>query len=308
MLRAAFGCETECALLLILQRSVAAWWEERHPEWPWSRLEWTSTPDTPLPGQILACDPMPDSAAPEPGSPDRTSAAVALAAINLASNWALKSQVDAVVTAPVSKVTIAEIEPDFRGHTDYLALRAGLERYGRDYLMAFLADEFKVALHSVHLPLRQALDAVTSESILEGLTCLHRHQPGARIAVAGLNPHAGEEGLLGAEDADIVAPAMAEACRQGVDASGPWSPDSVFARARAGDFDWVYALYHDQGLIAVKTLGFGRAVNWTLGLPYLRLSVDHGTAFDIAGEGTAAHGPMARAIEMAATLPKPALP
>lgn len=206
------------------------------------------------------------------------------------------------MTAPVSKAAIAGIESDFRGHTDYLADRANLKLYGRDYLMAFLSEDLNVALHSVHLPLRYALDRITTEAIVDGLQCLARHQPGTRIAVAGLNPHAGEDGLLGSEEVEIVAPAVAEATELGIDASGPWPPDTVFARARRGEFDWVYALYHDQGLIAVKTLDFGKAVNWTVGLPYVRVSVDHGTAFDIAGSGEADAQPMMRAIEAAVRL------
>ena len=122
--------------------------------------------------------------------------------------------------------------------------------------------------------------------MVEALTCLHRHT-GGRIALAGLNPHAGESGFIGHEDAAILAPAVEDARAQGIDVSGPESPDSVFGRARTGAFDWVLALYHDQGLIAVKTAARGEATNWTLGLPFLRTSVDHGTAFDIAGRGRA---------------------
>jgi 4-hydroxythreonine-4-phosphate dehydrogenase len=212
------------------------------------------------------------------------------------------------VTLPVSKVSIARnLLPGFRGHTDYLAEGCGLERYGRDYLMAFLAPDLQVALLTVHRPLRAALDEVTPAAIVEALECLHRHAAG-RIAVAGLNPHAGEAGLLGNEEADVLAPAVADARARGWDVHGPESPDSLFARARGGAFDWVLALYHDQGLIAVKTAAFGQATNWTLGLPFLRTSVDHGTAFDIAGQGTADPSSLFSVLETTVRLARGELP
>ena len=194
---------------------------------------------------------------------------------------------DALVTLPVNKAEIARhVDPAFRGHTEWLAARAGRERYGRDYLMTFLADDLQVALLSTHISLRDAVSNLTAYGIAEALRCLHRHA-GGRIAVAGLNPHAGEQGLLGTEDESIVRPAVERARAEGIEATGPLAPDSLFARARRGEFDWVLALYHDQGLIAVKTASFGAAANWTLGLPWIRTSVDHGTAYDLAGTGRA---------------------
>jgi 4-hydroxythreonine-4-phosphate dehydrogenase len=216
----------------------------------------------------------------------------AMAALDAALDLVRRGVADAVVTAPISKASIAaHVLPGFVGHTDYLAEACGLERYGRDYLMAFLAPELQVALLTVHVPLARALAGLDAGAIGEALACLHRHA-GGRIAVAGLNPHAGEGGLIGGEDAAIVAPAVAAARAAGIDAVGPESPDSLFARTRRGEFDWVLALYHDQGLIAVKTASFGSATNWTLGLPFLRTSVDHGTAFALAGTGRADAGPM----------------
>ena len=196
---------------------------------------------------------------------------------------------DALVTAPLGKKEIADhLLPTFRGHTDYLAEKAALGPYGRDYLMAFLSPDLRVALLTVHQPLRKALDAVTPESISEALRCLDRHTgKNKKIAVAGFNPHAGENGLLGEEDRDLVAPGVQMARDEGIDVHGPFSADSLFARAREGEFDWVLALTHDQGLIPVKTAAFGQATNWTLGLPYIRTSVDHGTAHDIAGKDLA---------------------
>lgn len=217
----------------------------------------------------------------------------ALAALDLATDLALAGAVDALVTAPVSKASIARhVAPGFVGHTDHLAARCGLERYGRDYLMAFLAPDLQVALATVHEPLAAALARIEPGMLLEALACLDRHA-GGRIAVAGINPHAGEGGLLGDDEARRVAPAVERARAIGVDAHGPESADSLFARARRGEFDWVLALYHDQGLIAVKTAAFGEATNWTVGLPFLRTSVDHGTAFDLAGRGGADPAPLA---------------
>ena len=216
----------------------------------------------------------------------------AVAALDAGIALARSGAARALVTAPVSKESIArQVLPGFKGHTDYLAEAAGLERYGRDYLMAFLAPELQVALLSVHLPLTQAIAAITPAALDEALACLDRHA-GGRIALAGLNPHAGEGGLLGEEDGALLAPAVARGRARGIDLRGPESADSLFARARGGEFDWVLALYHDQGLIAVKTAAFGLATNWTLGLPFLRTSVDHGTAFALAGKGKADARPL----------------
>ena len=245
-------------------------------------------------GRIPVLDPVGERRTVHPGSPSAADAAGALAALDAGVAAVTAGAADALVTAPVSKEAIARhCRPDFRGHTEYLAEGAGLERYGRDYLMAFLAPGLRVALLSTHLPLRHALEAVSAEAILEALHCLHRHAPEARsIAVGAFNPHAGEGGLLGTEDAEIVAPAVARARARGLPVHGPESADSLFARALKGEFDWVLSLYHDQGLIAVKTAAFGTATNWTVGLPYLRTSVDHGTAYDVAGRGAADASPM----------------
>ena len=231
------------------------------------------------------------------GEPSAADAHGAMAALDAGIDLARRGVADALVTAPVSKATIARhVHPGFVGHTDYLAAKFGLERYGRDYLMAFLAPQLQVALLSVHEPLARAIDTVTTGALLDALACLGRHA-GGKIAVAGLNPHAGEGGLLGTEDEDVVRPAVERAREQGLDVHGPESADSLFSRAAGGEFDWVLALYHDQGLIAVKTSSFGEATNWTLGLPILRTSVDHGTAYRIAGSGTADAQPLAAVIE-----------
>lgn len=246
-----------------------------------------------LPADAIAVfDPVGERRRLELGVSGAADARGALACLDAALELALAGEVDALVTAPVSKASIARHAlPGFVGHTDYLAERCGLTRYGRDYLMAFLAPDLQVALLTVHVPLRRALERLAVEPIVDALACLDRHA-GGRIAVAGVDPHAGEEGLLGDDDLRVVTPAVAAARAAGVDAYGAESADSLFARARRGEFDWVLALYHDQGLIAVKTACFGTATNWTLGLPVLRTSVDHGTAFPIAGRGVADAGPL----------------
>lgn len=230
-----------------------------------------------------------------PGRPSAGDAHASLAALDLGVRMVRAGEGDALVTAPLSKAEIAEHAlPAFRGHTDYLAEGAGLERYGRDYLMAFLAPGLRVALLSTHVPLRQALDLVTEQNLEQAIRCLERHAavPGAgstsgSIVVAGLDPHAGEGGLLGTVDDAVIRPTVERLRAEGLDVHGPSSADSLFARAQRGAYSWVLALYHDQGLIAVKTAAFGKATNWTVGLPYLRTSVDHGTAYDIAGQGRA---------------------
>lgn len=249
---------------------------------------------------VLVLDPIARARPVIPGKPCRDDAIGAMAALDAGLDLVRSGVADALVTAPLNKATIAQhLDPNFRGHTDYLAAAAGLDGYGRDYLMAFLAGELRVALLSTHIPLADAVNGVRQEKILQALHCLHKYLPAGRrkIAVAGLNPHAGEAGLLGWEDQKEVQPAVEQARREGIDANGPFSADSIFARARNGDFDWVLALYHDQGLIAVKTAAFGTATHWTLGLPFLRTSVDHGTAYDIAGCGSADSGSLRAVIQ-----------
>lgn len=283
------------------------------PELDFDRLVEFSSPDREallaLPTHALALvDPVGAAREIEFGEPVAADAGGAMAALDAGVDLARQGVVDAIVTAPVSKSTIARhAHPGFVGHTDYLAAAFGLERYGRDYLMAFLAPQLQVALLSVHEPLARAIDTITTGSILDALACLGRHA-GGKIAVAGLNPHAGEGGLLGTEDEEVVRPAVARAREQGLDAHGPESADSLFSRAARGEFDWVLALYHDQGLIAVKTAAFGEATNWTLGLPILRTSVDHGTAYAIAGSGVADARPMAAVIETTLELLEGTLP
>ena len=293
------GTPADWRPLLIAERAALEALRPSLPDFPWDRLKYVGGIEED--GDFIpVLDPVADRRQITPGSSGPADAAGAMAALDAGIELVRSGKADALVTAPVSKESIARhVLPGFKGHTDYLAEACGLERYGRDYLMAFLAPELQVALLTVHLPMREALDEIRGDTIAEALDCLHRHA-GGKIALAGLNPHAGEGGLLGEEDGRILAPAVAAARERGIDVHGPESADSLFARARRGEFDWVLALYHDQGLIAVKTAAFGLATNWTLGLPFLRTSVDHGTAFPLAGKGLADEKPLAEVV--AATL------
>jgi 4-hydroxythreonine-4-phosphate dehydrogenase len=287
--------------LLVAERAALEALRPALPEAPWDHLQYLN--GMPTRAELAACsgipvlDPVGSARELVLGRSGPADAAGAMAALDAGITLSRSGVVDALVTAPVSKDSIArQYLPGFTGHTDYLAESCGLTLYGRDYLMVFLAPDFQVALLTVHVSLREALAGIEPVAIGEALDCLHRHA-GGRIAVAAVNPHAGEAGLLGSEDDAVVAPAVAAARQRGIDAQGPESADSLFARARRGEFDWVLALYHDQGLIAVKTASFGLATNWTLGLPFLRTSVDHGTAFALAGRGLADEGPMRAVVE-----------
>ena len=216
---------------------------------------------------------------------------------------AWKGDVDAIATAPVNKAAFAKAGLPWKGHTDLLAHLCGTSRVA----MMFHAPELKVVLMTVHVPLKDVpvlltrkLVDQTIELTSEALPLFGIARP--RLAVAGLNPHAGEGGLLGDEDDRVLAPAIEAARAAGIDVSGPCPADTVFVRASKGEFDCVLACYHDQGLIPVKLLSFGHAVNVTIGLPIIRTSVDHGTAFDIAGKDVADPGSMIEAVLLAARM------
>lgn len=228
-----------------------------------------------------------------------------------AADAVLRGEFAAVVTAPMHKVALMQAGPQYacyQGHTQLLQARAaaylGKSMEEVPVRMMLANDEIRTVLVSIHLALRAAVDAVTFDAVLQTLRITHQclRLPGGaqpRIAVAGLNPHAGEDGLFGREEIDIIAPAIATARAEGIDARGPFAPDTVFMRARTGEFDVVVAMYHDQGLIPVKYLGVERGVNVTLGLPLVRTSPDHGTAFDIAGTGQADAASLLQALRVA---------
>lgn len=229
--------------------------------------------------------------------------AAAVAYLERAIDLAKSGAVDGIVTAPINKEAIHRAGVDFPGHTEILAERTGADLYG----LTLVSPDLVVVHLSTHLPLSEAIALVTHERVSRFIRLTHTvgRQLGyerPRIAVAGLNPHAGEEGLFGTEEREAIAPAVVEARSSGIDVVGPVSPDVVFLQARRGAYDLVLAMYHDQGHVAVKTMGFERGVNVTAGLPIVRTSVDHGTAFDIAGTGRADPTSLIEAFVLAARI------
>jgi 4-hydroxythreonine-4-phosphate dehydrogenase len=215
----------------------------------------------------------------------------------------LAGRVHALATAPVNKEAFALAGLPWRGHTDLLAHLTGAPSVA----MMFYAEALRVVLATIHVPLSEVPGLLTRAALEQVIRLTAREMPrfgfsDPRLAVAGLNPHAGEHGVLGPEERAVFEPAIA-ACRiDGINVAGPFPADTLFVRAVRGEFDLVVASYHDQGLVPIKLLAFGKAVNVTLGLPIIRTSVDHGTAFDIAGKGTADHGSLVEAIRLAARL------
>ncbi len=228
--------------------------------------------------------------------------------IEAAALLALRGEVTAMVTAPIHKEALAAAGVAYPGHTEMLQAAAG----GAPVRMMLANDELRVVLVTIHVALRRAIELLDFDGVLQTLRIAHRGaaawgQAAPRIAVAGLNPHAGEGGLFGDEEIRFIAPAVAAARAEGIDAHGPFAPDTVFMRARngpghPGEFDLVVAMTHDHGLIPVKYLGVEHGVNVTLGLPFVRTSPDHGTAFDIAGTGRANPSSLIAALRMARRL------
>ncbi len=256
---------------------------------------------------LEACEPVlygpPPGAALAPGVLSAAAGQAAYDVIVRAVADAQRGEVAAIATAPVNKEAFRLAGLEWSGHTDLLAHLTG----SRHVAMMFWSEVLRVVLATVHIPLSEVPRALTQASLDATIALTARELPRfgiarPRIAVAGLNPHAGEHGLFGHEEERVISPAI-EACRaRGIDVSGPYPGDTVFVRARRGDFDVVVACYHDQGLIPVKLVAFGQAVNVTLGLPIIRTSVDHGTAFDIAGKGVANPESMVTAVLLAARL------
>jgi 4-phospho-D-threonate 3-dehydrogenase / 4-phospho-D-erythronate 3-dehydrogenase len=213
-------------------------------------------------------------------------------------------EISAISTAPISKMAIHLGGYDYPGHTEFLAHLTGT----KEFAMSFFAEKLRVVLLSTHVSLRDAIGLVKKEKLVELIKFSHAAlskllKRDARLAVAGLNPHASEGGMFGNEEEKEILPAIEE-CRTnyGIDVTGAYSPDTIFLRAYKGEFDGVVSCYHDQATIAVKCLSFGASVNVTLGLPLIRTSVDHGTAFDIAGKNLAESSSMSAAIKLAARL------
>ena len=270
-----------------------------------------------LPPRCIPVLPLPGIAGPQPwGQISAAAGRAAADSVVWAARAALRGEVAALVTAPLHKEALSAAGVDFPGHTELLQAEAaahqGVPLAQMPVRMMLANDELRTVLVSIHVSLRDAIAAVTFDNVLQTLQITHAALSRSlgrmpRIAVAGLNPHAGEGGLFGREEIEVIAPAIAAARAEGLDVHGPFAPDTVFMRARstpqrAGEFDVVIAMYHDQGLIPVKYLGVDKGVNVTLGLPLVRTSPDHGTAFDIAGQGVADAASLIEAVRMARAL------
>jgi 4-hydroxythreonine-4-phosphate dehydrogenase len=268
------------------------------------------------PGALAVCVPpgLPEGLAALPwGAIDARAGAAAARCIEQAVAWTRAGAGRAIVTAPIHKEALAAAGVGFPGHTEMLqSLAAGPGEPVPPVRMMLANEELRVVLVTIHLSLRRAIDALSLDGIAQTLAITHAAGlrfgiAAPRIAVAGLNPHAGEGGLFGDEEITLIAPAIAQARAAGIEASGPYAPDTVFMRARdsaarPGEFDFVVAMTHDHGLIPVKYLGVEQGVNVTLGLPFVRTSPDHGTAFDIAGRGIADPASLVAALRMARRL------
>ena len=243
-----------------------------------------------------------------PGKPDPANARYVLALLDRAVHGCLEGEFAAMVTAPVQKSTINDAGIAFTGHTEYLAERAHAEHV----VMMLVGGGLRVALATTHLALSEVPKAINKNNLLNTLGVIDRDlrtrfriaRP--RILVAGLNPHGGESGHLGREEVDVIAPAIAAAVAAGIDASGPIPADTLFVPDRLAKADCALAMFHDQGLPVLKYASFGRGVNVTLGLPFVRTSVDHGTALELAGSGRADAGSLIEAVKLAIELASPA--
>jgi 4-hydroxythreonine-4-phosphate dehydrogenase len=216
----------------------------------------------------------------------------------------VRGEVDAITTAPISKKALSDAGYSYPGHTELLAELTGTAHY----VMMLAGEKLKVVPVTIHCALRDVFRLLTTEKIVTAISITHRtlqdyfRLPQPRIAVAALNPHAGEGGLFGNEEEKIIVPALEQAHALGIDAAGPLPPDTLFYHAAAGRYDAVVCMYHDQALIPLKLLHFDEAVNVTLGLPIIRTSVDHGTAYDIAGTGRANPASLSNALKMASMM------
>ena len=246
-----------------------------------------------------------EAAQKNPGQPTHSTSLAAIASLEEAARLALNGEISAIVTGPINKKQMHDVGFAFPGQTEFFAARAGVENFA----MLLTGGKLTVALVSIHVPLSQAVATLREEEIVRVGNLLvsflkSRGIKNPNIAVAGLNPHAGEEGDIGTEEIKIIAPAMAELSKNNSEIKfiGPLSPDTVFCRAVKGEFDAVLCMYHDQGLIPLKLHAFDEGVNVTLGLPFIRTSPDHGTAYEIAGRGVARADSYIAAVKLAAKL------
>ncbi|MBF6630072.1 MAG: 4-hydroxythreonine-4-phosphate dehydrogenase PdxA [Comamonas sp.] len=299
-----------------LRRGAQAIFASGDAHLPVAQLE--SVPEVwDMPARCIPVWQLPHIPGPAPwGKISADAGCAAAMSVQWAARAALRGEIAALVTAPLHKEALHAAGVAYPGHTELLQAEAaqhcGVALSAMPVRMMLANRQLRTVLVSIHVSLRQAIEAVTHDNIVQTLRITHEalqrvlgRRP--RIGVAGLNPHAGEGGLFGSEEITIIAPAVQTAQTQGIDAHGPFAPDTIFMRARdvesrAGEFDVVLAMYHDQGLIPVKYLGVEDGVNVTLGLPLVRTSPDHGTAFDIAGQGIADASSMMEAVRMAQEL------
>ena len=269
---------------------------EKFTSWQSSKKLLVMQPwDKPLPEKIAQ------------GSP--AAARAAMSALELGAKLCLTNNLNALVTAPVNKAAIIRSgHKDFVGQTEFLSQ---LARTKRTAMMLLGCDDrgrwLRVALATTHIPIRRVAQSLTTQNIRLAITlatqaCRNLGLPRARIGICGLNPHAGEDGKIGTEEIKLIAPVCRSLKKSGVDLIGPLAADTLFYQAFRGDFDVVVAMYHDQGLAPLKMIGFEQGINWTLGLPFIRTSPDHGTAYDIAGHGVASPTSMVAAINLAQRL------
>lgn len=277
----------------------------QHLNLPLTLLPWSPTqPVVRHQAGNLYILPVDLSTAVEPGQLNVSNAGAVLHSLDLACDGCLAGDFDAMVTAPVQKSIINDAGICFSGHTEYLQERCQVERV----VMLLACPGLRVALATTHLPLREVADAITPERLSQVIRILHADlktkfgikQP--RILVTGLNPHAGEDGHLGQEEMTVISPTLATLRQEDINLIGPLPADTLFTPRLLANADAVLAMYHDQGLPVLKNMGFGNAVNITLGLPIIRTSVDHGTALDLAGKGIADTGSLAAAIDSAITM------
>ncbi len=238
---------------------------------------------------------------PQPGEATRAAGAVAMKGLEMAVAHLANTAVDVLVTAPINKDTIRQAGFAFPGHTEYLANEAGVQ----EVLMLLCCDGLRIGMVTGHVALKDVANGLTSDRIGTKLQLMHESLtrdfglPSPRIAVLGLNPHAGDNGMMGDEEKRIIAPAIQKAQTEGLSVHGPYAADGFFGSGAFRNFDGVLAMYHDQGLAPFKALSFGRGVNFTAGLPVVRTSPDHGTGFDIAGQGKANGDSFREAIRLA---------
>jgi 4-hydroxythreonine-4-phosphate dehydrogenase len=238
-----------------------------------------------------------------PGCPDRETGIAMVSYIRSASEMAMSHRIDAIATCPINKAAMRKAGYTYNGHTEMLAEWTG----GKNYAMMMAGNRLRIVLVTIHVPLVEVPGILTIDSVFDKISLTRSSLQtrfgieNPKIAVAGLNPHAGEDGLFGSEEEKIILPAVERAQGRGWKTNGPLPPDTVFHLAAHGEYDAVVAMYHDQGLIPFKLLHFSDGVNTTLGLPICRTSVDHGTAYDIAGTGTADPGSLKAAVVMAAS-------